>query len=169
MNNLEPGDGGLPSARPSDNASNPLTATAKPRPQSTMMQRFNSIEDAAAAQFKTIQESKKQIDSVVREFKHLTDLQDTVTTKDVVNAGAGIVASGMPAVNMATILADMPEQPKELQAWVSKEYQQAVVGQQKVDQTVNYLRHQLLVTSFNSLIAHSAEAAALRGPVQGRA
>ncbi len=169
MNALEPGAGGLPSASPSDAAANPLEMKPKPRPVSGMMKHFNSREDTAAAQFKTIKESKSQIDSVMTEFQKLTELQDTVTSKDVVKGCAGIVAAGVPAIQMASILADMPEQGQELQAWVKKEFDLAVQADQKVVQTMEYLRHQMISAGFQTLIAHSAEAKMMSQPPQGRA
>lgn len=176
MNNLEPGNGGVVSARPSDDIANPPAqpnqmSIAQPiaGSPSKMMQHFNSREDTAAEQFKTIKESKAQIDSVMTEFKKLTDLQDTVTTKDVVKGCAGIVAAGVPAVQMASILADMPESGQQLQAWVKHEYEQAVTGDQKISEAMNYLRHQLMTASLHTLIAHSAEAKMMSGPVQGNA
>ncbi len=159
MNDLEPGNGGPVSAP--EPGTNPLAMKAKPRPQTPMMKHFTGHRDAAADRFAKLREAKKQIDSVMGVFGGLSQLADTVTTKDVVKGCGDIVAAGVPAVQMATILADMPEKSPELQAWVADEFKKAQEAEAKIDEGLAITRHGLITSALHTLIAHSAESQAL--------
>lgn len=142
---------------PPEPTTNGLAVKAKLSPQSGMMKHFGSRQDQAAARFDKMKEAKQQIDAVLDAFGHLTDLQDTVQVRDVVKACAGIVAAGVPAVQMATILADMPEQPGQLQAWVKDEFDKAQQAEKTIDHGLQVTRHGLLTSALEHLIGHSAE------------
>lgn len=155
-NVLEPGAGGAPSARESDNKSNPLRIKSKSQPESPEQTQFGTELEGAKSRFDKMKEAERQISATVTEMGKLNAMADTVTVKDVVSACAGIVAAGVPAVSIATILADMPEQ--QLQPWVKQKYDEAVAGEQKVSQILGLARHQLAVAGIKSVAAHSAEA-----------
>lgn len=155
MNDLDPGNGGLVS--PPEATPNPLSVKSKTRNQSEMMKHFSGHQDAAAERYSKMREAKQQIDSVMNVFGGLSQMLDTVTTKDVVKGCADIVAAGVPAVQMATILADMPEQPAELQAWVKDEFEKAQSAEQKIDEGLAVTRHGLISSALHTLVAHSAE------------
>ncbi len=159
MNDLEPGNGGPVSAP--EPGVNPLVVKPKARAQSAMMKHFTGHRDAAAERFAKLREAKAQIDSVMGVFGGLSQLADTVTTKDVVKGCADIVAAGVPAVQMATILADMPEKAPELQAWVADEFEKAQAAEAKIDEGLAITRHGLITSALHTLIAHSAESQAL--------
>ena len=161
MNQLEPGAGGLPSASPSDaKANNPLRPRLgfQPRPPSPVQREAGDAVDSARALFDKLKEAETQTDAIVDEFKQLVALADTVTTQDVVKGCAGIVAAGVPAMSMATILADMPERQPELQAWVAQKYKDGLAAEQQVAGGLRQARHNLVVAGLQAVLAHSAEA-----------
>lgn len=163
MNNLEPGNGGP--AAPLEPTTNPLTIKPKSRAQTAMMQHYSGHQDAAAERYSKMREAKTQIDTVMNVFGRLSQLADTVTTKDVVKGCGDIVAAGVPAVQMATILADMPEKAPELQAWVSDEFKKAQDAEKQIDEGLNVTRHGLITSALYTLVANSAESQALANAV----
>lgn len=163
MNNLEPGAGSP--ASPPEPTANPLSVKPKPRPQSAMMKHYSGHQDAAAERYSKMREAKTQIDAVMRVFGGLSQLGDTVSTKDVVKGCGDIVAAGVPAVQMATILADMPEKAPELQAWVNDEFKKAQSAEKQIDEGLNITRHGLISSALYALVAHSAESQALANAV----
>lgn len=159
MNNLEPGAGGP--ASPPELTPNPLTIKPRPRAQTEMMKHYSGHQDAAAERYSKMREAKAQIDAVMNVFGRLSQLGDTVSTKDVIKGCGDIVAAGVPAVQMATILADMPEKAPELQAWVSDEFKKAQSAEKQIDEGLNVTRHGLISSALYNLVAHSAESQAL--------
>lgn len=167
VNQLSPGAGGF--AAPPEARANPLRVRSMSRSRSKMLTHFGSDMDSAEARFDKMKEADSQIKAVIQAFGGMMNLADTVTTKDVVGACADIVAAGIPAVQMATILANMPEQPQQLQAWIKHEFEQAQTADQKIQQGLAITRHQMISAGLNSLIAHSAEAQMLAAPAAGNA
>lgn len=166
-NSLMPGAGGAVS--PAELKANPITVKPKARPQSDMMKHYGSKTESVAARFSKLKEAKAQIKAVKSNFGDLVNLQDTIKPDDVVKASGNIVGAGIPAVQMATILSEMPEQPTQLQGWVMGKYKEAIAGEQQILQGLASVRHELITASFESLIAHSAETEMMSRPVAGRA
>lgn len=161
MNPLEIGVGGRPAPSPEDSKAvqpNQISLQQAKAPPSEIMQKFGSAKNQVKAQFNQLAEAKKQISATKFEIGQLRDLGDTVTAKDVVKHSAGIVAAGVPAVEVATILADMPEGGQQLQAWVVQKYEEATANEGKVNKLMGIAQHQLAVTSLQNILAHSAEA-----------
>lgn len=167
MNDLSIGQGGP--AAPLEPKTNGLEVKLKPRPRSEMMKHFGTQQDAAAARFEKLREAKHQIDAVMEAFGHLSDLQDTVQVRDVVKASAGIVAAGVPATQMAVILADMPEQPAQLQAWIKDEFDKAQSAEQKILEGLAITRHGLVTAALHNLMAHGVEDQMMKQPPVGSA
>lgn len=189
-NMLDSGYGGLVAPSPADDKANtasqvqsseaggnPIGAKSASRPPSPNMTHFGGKVDTIRALFNKMKEAQTQASAIKTEMTQLADMGDTVTTKDVVKGFAGIVASGVPAVACATILADMPEQSQQLQGWVKQKFGEAISADQKVNQLLGQARHQMLVAGLQHTITHSAEAHAAAQqrhqlatqPVAGRA
>lgn len=153
---LDAGAGGAPA--PKTPTANPLQVEPKPRPPSGPMTQLGGEVGQTRARFEKMKEAEAQITATVAEMGKLAAMADTVTSKDVVKACAGIVASGVPAVTIATILADMPEQPGQLQGWVKQKADEATAGEAKVSKLLGQARHQMLVAGLHHVVGHSAEA-----------
>lgn len=176
-NSLTPGNGGLPAPAPSDQQAVPPGGNqlAGPPPgPSQMQQHFSSAEDAAAAKFGKLKEAKAKMDVTLKEFGKLTALGDTVDMDDLMEAASGMVAAGVPAVAIASMLAEAPEQQSQLQAWVAEQLAKIEPQAQQLDQAFSGAGYDLGLTAMKSIMASSAEdhfakrALALM-PIAGRA
>lgn len=166
-NDLAIGQGGP--AAPLEPKTNGLEVKAQPRPRSGMLKHFGTQQDAAAARFEKLREAKTQINAVLEAFGNLTDLQDTVQVRDVVKASGGIVAAGVPATQMAVILADMPEQPTQLQAWIKDQFDKAQSAEQKINEGLAITRHGLVTSALTNLMGHGIEDQMMRQQPVGSA
>ncbi len=170
-NGLEVGAGGPPA--PAEPKANPLSVKRRPPWASARMTGLGDEVESARGRFSKMKEAETQAMAILDEMGGLNALGDTVTSQDVVKGFAGIVAAGVPAVTLATILADMPEQGQALQAWVKQQFEHAITAEQKVSQVLNESRHQLLLAGLHHVIGHSAEAhhnsTILAGPPAGSA
>lgn len=154
-NLLAPGAAGLPAPSPQDAKANRLVPSLPP--PSPMMKEFGSQLDAAEAKFGQVQEAQARVAATRRAWDQLLALQDTLTTEDVVDACAEIVAAGVPAVDVAGMLADMPTQPQPLQAWVAENAEGIAEMEQQVGEAMKAAQFELGVVAFGNLLAASAE------------
>lgn len=159
-NLLSPGFAGLPAASPKDQSAQPPMAMPAPGP-SSMMQHFSGKHDAARARFDKVKEAQGQVEATREELDKLVALGDTVTMDDLVEAAAGMVAAGIPAVEVASILAEAPE-GAALQGWVAEQDQKAKEREGQVKQALTGAGQQLAVSGLTHVIAHSAQAHAQR-------
>lgn len=155
-NELEPGNGGLPTAATGDSATNP-PSLGLPPPKSGIPQHFASEEDQARLKFDKIKDASDKVAATRTELDKLIAFGDTVSVDDVVEAAAGMVAAGIGATDVAGTLADMPEQPAQLQAWVKEQSEKLKPSEVKVQQALAGARQALGTASFRSILAHSAE------------
>lgn len=161
VNVLAPGGAGLPAPSPQDQAAVPPDAgpaLVMPMPGPTeMQQHYASAEDKAGLAFGQVREAQEKISTVRRELDKLLAYGDTVTMDNVVDAAGGLVAAGIPAVQVATTLADCPDGPGQLEAWVREQSDRLVPQEQKMAQLMKQAGFNLGLTAFRSLMAHSAE------------
>lgn len=165
-NLLSPGLGGLPAPSTKDEMATPPGGTP-PTPQGagvglqppgpTHMQRhFMSAEDKAALRFSQVKKAAVQMQALQDGLDKLGALGDTVSFDDVVDVAAGIVAAGVPAIQVAGTLANMPESPSQLQAWIAKQAAALAPQVKKVQGTLAAARYEMGRAAFRSIIAHSA-------------
>lgn len=151
-NELAPGNAGLVAPSPSDQEANPPGPPAPaPGPQ------IGSTQDAAAAKFNTMKEAQTQLSATEHAIQGLMSLGDTVSSKEVVKAASGMVAAGIPAAEVATILADMPETAEAIQSWLGEMDQGLKQKQAQVEQAMKGARYDLGLSAMRSILAHSAE------------
>ena len=153
-NTLEPGAGGL--TAPKEVSANPLQLQSKPRPQSGMMKHFGTKADVAQAQYETVKEGVQKLSAMRSEMDKLVALQDTVTLQDLVKAGGVLVGAGIPAVQIATILADAPDGPG-LQPWLKQKDAAVAQWEAQAEQNLRLTRHEMGVAAMQNIIAHSTE------------
>ena len=159
-NLLAPGAGGLVAPSPQDQVANPLQPPM-PGP-SPMMQHFGDLQDQAAARFGKIEGVAKMTAATRQGLEHCLALGDTVTTEDVVEAAAGMVAAGVPAMEVASTLADMPTGGEALQAWLAQQSEVLAGQEAQVAAGLANAGFDLGVAGLHHLLAYSAESAALR-------
>lgn len=131
-----------------------------------MMKHFGSLQDKAADDFDKLKQSAGQVQAMRTAVDSLLAQGDTVTTKDVVKAASGIVAAGIPAVDIATMLSEMPDKDgAQLQAWVQERAEGVAAMEQQLGQAIGLARVGLLKASLENLVAHSAEGMARRANI----
>lgn len=157
-NGLEIGNGGLVAPRPGDEQANPLAMAPQPAGPGPMAQQAGNKQDAAKAQFDKVKQASQQIASVRKGLEGLAALQDTVTMDDVVEEAGGLVAAGIPAIQVASTLADVPEQPSQIQAWLQEQLQKLAPQEAQIKAVLDQSGHRLATTALGSVLAHSAEA-----------
>lgn len=165
-NPLEPGQGGLAAPQPTPanppqpsagNALAPQGGAGTAPGGSPMMSHFGDAQAAAAAQFQKIKEAQARARATRKELDWLLSLGDTVTQDDAVKAGSGLVAGGIPAVQVAGILAQMPDGGPALQAWIQHMDAEAQKAEAKVAGAMQGARYHLGLIALKTLIAHSTE------------
>lgn len=122
-----------------------------------MMGHFGSMQDQAAARFSKMKEATAKLAVVRKELDGLSALGDTVTQDDIVKASSSLVAAGLGAVQVAGLLADMPDGGPALQAWVQQHDQQTRVREQQAEQALAITRHEMGLTALRHIIGASAE------------
>lgn len=173
-NMLEVGLGGSPAPNPSDADAVPPNPVAMPAPgPSDMRQHFITPELAAKEQFDKAREAHQQVMVMRQELDNLLALGDTVTMDDLVEAAGNMVAKGLPAIQLASSLAEAPEQQSQLQAWVQEKSDALVPSEEMAGQMVREAGFALGKTALESLVGHSAEQhwkeRMLAAPAAGRA
>lgn len=159
MNTLEPGAGGLAAPSPADDKANPLQVGRQPDPgtRSEAQQHFDSAEDSAAEEFHKLKTLDGQMKVVQKQFQGLLQLNDTVTMGDVVKSSGAIVAAGVPAVQVASSLAEVPQQPEMLQQWVKQKAGEAAQQEQQLKQALAKASWNLGLAAYKSILADSVE------------
>lgn len=168
MHSLEPGAGGLVS--PTAVKSNPM---ATPSPQqaealygqsppevSPMMQAFGGVLDQAKAQYQKLTDFDQRLKAVRTQLDQLVAKGDTVNTEDLIDAGAELVAHGIGAVPVATLLADAPTTGEALQAWLKQQDQTVTRQEAALQKPLAMARHQMAVAGLHNFVGHMAEAQA---------
>jgi hypothetical protein len=123
-----------------------------------MMQAFGGELTRANAQYDKLAESRQRLDVVREQLDKLTALGDTVSSEDVVDAAAEMVAHGLGALPMATLLADMPAGGQALQSWLQQQDQQVRQREAALARPLKLAQHQLAVAGLHNLTGHMAEA-----------
>lgn len=171
-NSLVPGGGGPDNMSPvpggSGNRNDPV-------------EQLKAQEAYAKSLYQTVTKSRNMLDHLRREMDSLTQMGDTVTPEDVISAAGRVVGHGVPAKELATILADMPPMGGQgLAAWLTAHDASITQQEQHVAQMQALTQHQMGQASLKVLAglhmqkrarevgAASAEAALTAGPLAPR-
>lgn len=168
---LDPGSGGLPAPEAAKfTPGAPLglppaqeqTLYGKPlagaEAASPMMKAFGGVMEQAQAQYSKLAETATRLGVVRQEMDKLVAMGDQVTQENVVSAAGLLVAHGIGAVPMATLLADMPKSGEALQDWLRQQDQIIHQNEQKIQMPLAQARHQLAMAGLHNLVGHMAEA-----------
>lgn len=156
-NFLSPGASGLPAPSPEDQQAVPPQLALPPPVPSDMSKHYLSAEDQAALQFNKVKEAHGKISAMRTALNTLLAFGDTVTTDDVVEAAGGLVAAGIAAVEVASALSEMPDNPSQLQTWVQEKSEGLKPAEQQISQALNGASFKLGLAAMNNIIAISAE------------
>jgi predicted component of type VI protein secretion system len=118
---------------------------------------LSNAQDEAQAKWAKVTESETRLAAVRGVMDQLTQMGDMVTPEDVVKGAGRIVAAGMSASAVAGLLADMPEQPQALQAWVAQQDQGVRQREAQLQQVKASVGHELGVKSLKLLMGLGAE------------
>jgi hypothetical protein len=100
---------------------------------------------------KTVQ-AGRMLDHIREELDKLTNMADTVTPGDVIGAAGRLVGHGIPAKEMATLLADMPTNAGQgLAAWVQMHDQNARQQEAEVARITSVARYQMGLAALREL------------------
>lgn len=111
--------------------------------------------DQANARLNAADKVSKQLTNITGELTNLAKMGDTVTPDDVVNSAGRLVAQGSDAMEMAGLLADMPENPQQLQAWIAQHAQAAQAQVAKLAPVHDLARHHVGMAALRMITAHS--------------
>lgn len=105
-------------------------------------------------QYKGMQKAAKLMDALKGGLLDLLKLSDTITPEDVTASAKKIVAAGVPATNIAAIMAQMPFQSSEaLAAWVKTNAQQVIQEDSLLHAHMDKARHMLGVSGMKVMAA----------------
>lgn len=148
--------GGLaPAAASPLTAGPPASVLAGKNVPRQLIQSMQQQHSAAQAKLDKMQEISDQASAVSTQLKHLTTLGDLVTEEDVVKSASKIVAAGVPAMSMATLLADMPSGQEALSAWIAGQAQQFQAKEAQIQQLMGVTRYETGLAALRLLSAES--------------
>lgn len=120
---------------------------------------FEQVFKQSQAQFELVSKAKINVDRIQNELDKLLDKGDVVQPDDVIASAGKIVSSGMPAKQMATLLAQMPEQRGEiLSGWLKSQSQILQEQIQQLAPIYAVSKHQMGVNALRLLVATIAQA-----------
>lgn len=131
---------GMPPGAPS---AMPQGAPPAEAPQTNLLSEYQKLRQAGA-----------MLGAVRQGLDKLTSLADTVTPQDVVTEAGKLVALGLDPVQIAGMLADMPQEGDLLVEWIAQQDGGIRQRQQQLDQMTQAVRHDLGVESMRGLMAH---------------
>jgi len=100
-----------------------------------------------------LQEARGKMDVIQNALAKLMSMGDMVKPEDVVKAAGRIVAAGVDAKGIATMLADMPDKGELLAPWIAQHKEQIDQKEQQLDEVTHSVRHQLGVQSLQQLMS----------------
>lgn len=106
------------------------------------------------AQYQKLQQAGAMLGAVRQGLDSLMALADTVTPQDVVGEAGKLVALGLDPVQIAGMLADMPEEGDLLVEWIAQQDQGIHAREAQLAQMTQAVRHDLGVSAMRDLMAH---------------
>lgn len=101
------------------------------------------------------------------EMEKLTAMADTVSPEDVIAAAGRVVGHGVPAKDMAQLLASMPAQAGQgLAAWISQQNQMVQQQEAEVARVREISAHRVALSAFENAAASDMTHRARQGALQ---
>jgi hypothetical protein len=124
------------------------------------MDEMDEISGQLQAKYSKLMTARDTLDAVQEQMDGLVEKYDTVSPEDVVTSAGKLVAVGLPAEEMAGLLADMPDNAQALQDWVGQHAKDVVERSAQVDAMLLETRHQMGVVGLKQLAGQTAMPAA---------
>jgi hypothetical protein len=145
----------------------PEAAPAAPPSIQDLVQQHNQL----SAAYKQLSAAAKQMEMVRKQLDELVELGDTVTTEDVVKSAGKLVAGGMPALEVAKLLSEMPDSGQPLASWLQDKDEMVAANEQQKEQILPLVQHQLGVSSVQVMQAmqgqQQQQQASVQAPIAG--
>jgi len=115
---------------------------------------FHAEHNYNKAVYRKLQQAKATFDHIRVEMDKLVEMGDTVSPEDVVAAAGRVVGHGVPAGDMASLLAQMPTMAGQgLAAWLAQQDQAVRAQEMHIDQVREIAQHRMGVSAFRTLAA----------------
>lgn len=151
----------------------PMPASAQPpapvqpaSPSGGPMAALAQAHAGAKVQFAKLSAATTLAGKITAELAHLSSLGDTVTQDDVVESAGKLVTDGLPPLEAASLLADMPPGGEALQAWVASHTQAAAASAKALSVHQAIARHNMGMVALRELTGH-AVIPTINSPAQG--
>lgn len=110
------------------------------------------------ALYNKLVDADRMLGHIRNEMDKLVTLGDAVTPDDVIGAAGRVVGHGVPAREMATILADMPLSAGQgLAAWIAQNDMLVAQQEGQVAQTMRIAGHHMAVSGMRVLAANAVQ------------
>lgn len=107
-----------------------------------------------SAQYYALKKAAILAEHIRDAFDQLEDLQDTVTTENVLDAAAKLVAKGGDPAALAQVLSTMPQGGGAgLEVWIQHQEEQFTQQEAQLQQMLGVLQHELGVSALHQLAA----------------
>lgn len=138
----------------------PEQAGSPPPPSSSappsILDAISTSHGMASEMFDKTSETSKQALAVRNELAELSRLGDTVTPEDVIEGAGKLVGQGLDPIQMARMLAEMPQGSEALAGWVNGHLQTLEQQLPQLAQLHAVARHELGVSALRGIMAHAA-------------
>jgi hypothetical protein len=115
---------------------------------------FHAEHNYNKAVYRKLQQAKATFDHIRVEMDKLVEMGDTVSPEDVVAAAGRVVGHGVPAGDMASLLAQMPTMAGQgLAAWLAQQDQAVRAQELHVEQVSRIAQGRLAASAFRGLAA----------------
>jgi hypothetical protein len=113
--------------------------------------------DDLMAKYAKLQKAGQILDTSISGLVRLAELGDTIEQADVVHESGVLVAEGIDAAAMASMLAEMPEKGDLLQEWVNGHLADMAQRQAQLQFVTRAVRQEIGVASMRELMVQYAQ------------
>lgn len=103
-----------------------------------------------------LKEARGRMDVIQNVLGKLVELGTNVSPDDVVDSAGKIVAAGVSPEGMASMLAEMPEQPELLAAWLAEHKGVIDQKEKELDLVTRNVQHEMGVQALRGLLGQQA-------------
>jgi hypothetical protein len=115
----------------------------------------STLASQSSAHYSALAKADKMASVARKQLDKLSGMGDSVSPEDVIDSAGKMVASGIDPMQMAGVLADMPEGSGEaLAGWVAQHAKAAEVKYAQLQQALAASRHAMGVAALHDLVGH---------------
>lgn len=113
--------------------------------------------DSLMAQYDKLRVAQHMLDVTQEGLDRLAALGDTVTTEDVVHEAGVLVAQGLDPIEMAGMLAEMPEKGEQIVEWLAGHVQDLAEREAQLQMVTRAVRQEIATGAMRKLMVQHAE------------